>query len=378
MNKKLGYLSCYLALPLLMAAALTTEVRADGETIAVFTKNQTNPFFQTVRVGADNMAKTLNAKTLQYIPTKPDSIPEQLSQIEDVVVKKPSAIVFTPVDYKAMVPGVEKINEAKIPVINITDRSAGGKFVSFVGADDYSLGLETARFLLKTLGGKGNIVIIEGVKGSLTNVDRVRGFNDALKENAGAKLLASQPGNYQRLQALQVMENLMQSNAQIDGVSRRQRRHGGRRDRGARRRQPQGAGDRHQWHQGSDRRDQVRQIARERRLQRIFPRLPRHHDGDPIPAQPARHRRNRAEADRHHQGQLPAVRRAAGAAQLPDFRRSRQARRQVSVSIKTNMDGRRRGRPKNPSRKRRHHAIRHSRHRPHWRAADAARQLRRP
>ena len=164
------------------------------------------------------MAKALNAKTLHYIPTKPDSIPEQLSQIEDVVVKKPSAIIFTPVDYKAMVPGVEKINAAKIPVVNITDRSAGGKFVSFVGADDYSLGLETARHLLKTLGGKGNIVIIEGVKGSLTNVDRVKGFNDALKENSGAKLLASQPGNYQRLQALQVMENLMQSNSQIDGV----------------------------------------------------------------------------------------------------------------------------------------------------------------
>jgi ribose transport system substrate-binding protein len=52
----------------------------------------------------------------------------------------------------------------------------------------------------------------------LTNVDRVRGFNDALKENPDAKLLASQPGNYQRLQALQVMENLMQSNSQIDGV----------------------------------------------------------------------------------------------------------------------------------------------------------------
>jgi ribose transport system substrate-binding protein len=213
-QQKLGYL----ALPLLMAAAFTTEVRADGETIAVFTKNQTNPFFQTVRVGADNMAKALNAKTLQYIPTKPDSIPEQLSQIEDVVVKKPSAIVFIPVDYKAMVPGVEKINDAKIPVVNITDRAASGDFVSFVGANDYSLGLETARYLLKTLGSKGNIVIIEGVKGSITNVDRVRGFNDALKENPDAKLVASQPGNYQRLQALQVMENLMQSNPQIDGV----------------------------------------------------------------------------------------------------------------------------------------------------------------
>jgi ribose transport system substrate-binding protein len=206
------------ALSFLMATALTSRAHADGETIAVFTKNQTNPYFQTVRVGADVEAKAMNAKTLHYIPTKPDSIPEQLSQIEDVIVKKPSAIVFIPVDYKAMVPGVEKINDAKIPVVNITDRSAEGKFLSFVGADDYSLGLETARFLLKTLGGKGNIVIIEGVKGSLTNVDRVRGFNDALKENPGAKLLASQPGNYQRLQALQVMENLMQSNPQIDGV----------------------------------------------------------------------------------------------------------------------------------------------------------------
>eukprot|EP01035_Chromulina_nebulosa_P004799 gene4799-6540_t len=51
----------------------------------------------------------------------------------------------------------------------VTGRSAGGKFSAFVGADDYSLGLETARYLLKSLGGKGKIVIIEGVKGSLTN-----------------------------------------------------------------------------------------------------------------------------------------------------------------------------------------------------------------
>jgi len=205
-------------LMVLAAATIGTAARADNETIAVFTKNQTNPFFQAVRVGADAAAKTLNAKVLNYIPTKPDSIPEQLSQIEDVVVKKPDAIVFTPVDYKAMVPGVEKINAANIPLINITDRSAAGKFIAFVGADDYSLGLETGRYLLKAVGGKGNVVIIEGVKGSLTNIDRVRGFNDALKENPGVKLLASQPGNYQRLQALQVMENLIQSHPQIDGV----------------------------------------------------------------------------------------------------------------------------------------------------------------
>lgn len=209
---------CLAGLAGLAASVVATGARADGETIAVFTKNQTNPYFQTVRVGADNAAKALKAKTVHYIPTKPDSIPEQLSQIEDVVVKKPDAIVFVPVDYKAMVPGVEQINDAKIPVVNVTDRSSGGSFLAFIGADDYSLGLETGRYLLKALGGKGNVVVLEGVKGSLTSIDRVRGFNEAIKEAKGVKVLASQPANYQRLQALQVMENLMQSHPTIDGV----------------------------------------------------------------------------------------------------------------------------------------------------------------
>src|ERR1700751_1250335 len=149
-----GRETIYAGLTVLAAATTATAAWADGETIAVFTKNQTNPFFQAVRVGADAAAKSLNAKVLHYIPTKPDSIPEQLSQIEDLVVKKPDAIAFTPGDYTAMVPGVGKMNAANIPVVNTTDRSSAGKFVSFVGADDYSLGLETGRYLLKAMGGK--------------------------------------------------------------------------------------------------------------------------------------------------------------------------------------------------------------------------------
>jgi ribose transport system substrate-binding protein len=207
-------------LPAAVSAALACAgpALAANETIAVFTKNPTNPYFQAVRVGAETAAKALGANVIQYIPTKPDSIPEQLSQVEDVIVKKPDAIVFIPVDYKALVPAVEKINAAGIPVTNITDRVAGGNLVAYIGADDYNLGLSTGRALLKALGGKGNVVILEGVKGALTSTDRVRGFNDAIKEFPNVKLLASQPGNYQRLQALQVMENLIQSFPQIDGV----------------------------------------------------------------------------------------------------------------------------------------------------------------
>lgn len=191
---------------------------ADDEVIAVFTKNLTNPFFHNERVGAANAAAQLKAKVVQYTPTKPDSIPEQLSQIEDVVVKKPNAVVLVPVDYKAMVPGIEKLNAAGIPVINVTDRTSGGKIVSFVGIDDVQVAQTTAESLIKAIGGKGTVVIIEGVKGSISSQDRVKGFNDVVKKYPNVKLLASQPGNYQRLNALQVMENLLQTHRQIDGV----------------------------------------------------------------------------------------------------------------------------------------------------------------
>jgi ribose transport system substrate-binding protein len=208
-----------LLISILSIAGFTAgPVLADGETVAVFTKNQTNPFFESIRVGASKAAASVGVKVIQYVPIKPDSIPEQLSQVEDAIVKKPNALLFTPVDYKALVPVIEKVNAAGIPVTGLTDRLAGGQVVSFIGAEDYRLGLETGQSLLKAMGGKGNVVALEGVKGAISNTDRMKGFTDALKEFPNVKLVATQPANYQRLQALQVMENIMQTHAQIEGV----------------------------------------------------------------------------------------------------------------------------------------------------------------
>jgi ribose transport system substrate-binding protein len=192
---------------------------ASGEKLAAFYKNQVDPHFALVRAGVEAAAKDMGAGPVtHYAPTRPNNLAEQLSEIEDVTVKKPDAILFMAVDARGVVPAIEKVNAAGIPLVNYNDRVRGGKFVSYVAADDYNLGLDAGRYLLKALGGKGNVVIIEGVKGSTTSDDRVRGFRKAIEENPGVKLLASQPANYQRLQALQVTENLIQANPQIDGV----------------------------------------------------------------------------------------------------------------------------------------------------------------
>jgi ribose transport system substrate-binding protein len=102
--------------------------------------------------------------------------------------------------------------------VNITDKVERGQVVSFVGVDDYAVGLATARTLFKKMNGSGGIIILEGVRGVLTSSERLRGFRRALTEFPKIALLASQPANYQRLMALQVTENLLQSHPDIAGV----------------------------------------------------------------------------------------------------------------------------------------------------------------
>jgi ribose transport system substrate-binding protein len=199
-----------------MTAGLTHGVRA--ETIAVFTKNTTNPFSLAIRSGANAAAKVLGVDVVHYVPTTPDHAVEQGKLVDDAIAKKPDAIVFDPVDDKLMVPAVEKINAANIPAVDITDRSDGGKFLSYVLPDDYALGLATARYLFKALDGKGNVVILEGIPTNTTAIERLRGFSDALKEFPGVKLLASKSGNYQRKPAQGLMEGWIKQFPQIDGV----------------------------------------------------------------------------------------------------------------------------------------------------------------
>jgi ribose transport system substrate-binding protein len=87
-----------------------------------------------------------------------------------------------------------------------------------MGCDETNVSLNTGRFLLQKLNGRGNVIILEGVGGSENSANRVAGYKKALAEFPEVKLLASQPANFQRAQALNVTENLLQSYPQIDGI----------------------------------------------------------------------------------------------------------------------------------------------------------------
>jgi ribose transport system substrate-binding protein len=208
-------------IPVLIAVAMGAIALPHGasaESIAVFTKNTTNPFSKAIRTGSDFAAKKLSVEVSHYVPTTPDNVGEQTKLVDDAIAKKPDLIVFDPVENQKMVPAIDKMNAANIPVIEITDRAEGGKFVSSVLPDDYQLGLATARRLFKALDGKGNVVILEGIPTTTSSVERVKAFNDAIKEFPAVKLLASKSGGYQRKPAQDAMEGWIRQFPQIDGV----------------------------------------------------------------------------------------------------------------------------------------------------------------
>src|SRR5437879_12767677 len=128
---------------------------AGAETIGVFTKSAGNPIARAVRAGADAVAKANGITVFHYIPTSPDNVPQQTFLVDEALRAKHDAIVLTPVDVKAMLPSVQKINAVGVPVVNVGDRLSAGDIVAFVCSDDYSIALDTARALHKAMGGKG-------------------------------------------------------------------------------------------------------------------------------------------------------------------------------------------------------------------------------
>jgi len=173
---------------------VTALLPAGAETVATFTRNPSNPILRGVRIGGEIAAKSLDAEIVHFIP-RSEAPAEQLGLVDEVVRIKPDAIVFAPFDPKAMVPAVDKLNAAGIPVTNVNERLAGGNVVAYVGTDDYQLALTTARYLINAMGKKGNVVILEGPDNLPTSIARVKAYKDALKEFPDVKLLASKSAN---------------------------------------------------------------------------------------------------------------------------------------------------------------------------------------
>ena len=110
---------------LLASFAAPAHAAEANMTIAVFTKNSTNPAYEAFRIAADQIGRASGARVLHFVPKQPDNVDEQKAMVEQVLKDRPDAVIFIPVDDVAMVDSVKKLNDAKIPVVLVSNPLPG-------------------------------------------------------------------------------------------------------------------------------------------------------------------------------------------------------------------------------------------------------------
>jgi ribose transport system substrate-binding protein len=182
--------------------------------LAISTLN--NPFFVSLKEGAEKAAKEAGADLI--VVDAQDDTAKQISSVEDLIQKKVNVILINPTDSAAIATAVEAANKANIPVITVDRSAEGGQVVSHIASDNVKGGKMAGEFILEKLGGKGNIVELQGIAGTSAARDRGKGFHEAVDNKEGLKVVASQPADFDRAKGLSVMENILQSNKDIQAV----------------------------------------------------------------------------------------------------------------------------------------------------------------
>lgn len=147
----------------------------------------------------------------------------QFDQIQDMVSQNMDAIVVWPTSQNALIPAIRQAARSDIPVVtsNSPIGEAGRRYiVGHTGPDDCAQAEQSAEMLADSLGGNGNIVVVEGTPGYTVSILRKNCFLDKIADDyPGINILASQTAEWNREKAQTVMETfLTQFGDQIDGV----------------------------------------------------------------------------------------------------------------------------------------------------------------
>ena len=203
-----------LVISLAMILGVATQALAK-DTLALVVSTLNNPFFVTMKDGAQQKASELGYELIvldsQNDPSK------ELANIEDLTVRGVQAILINPTDSDAVSNAIRMINRTNIPVITLDRGATRGTVASHIASDNVAGGKMAGDYIATQLG-KGTLVIqLEGLAGTSAARDRGEGFSQSVTAN-GFNVLASQPADFDRTKGLNVMENLLAAHGEVKAV----------------------------------------------------------------------------------------------------------------------------------------------------------------
>jgi len=157
-------------------------------------------------------------KNVEFFLVTADNPQKQVNDVEDLMAKGINALVILAHDSAPLTPVVKKAYEKGIYVVSVDRGLTEPAQNVYIAGDNPGLGAVSAEWLGKAMGGKGQIVVLEGIP-CVINSERVDTFKQVMgKKFPGIKILDSQPAYWDTQKGLQVMENYLQKYKQIDAV----------------------------------------------------------------------------------------------------------------------------------------------------------------
>ncbi len=144
-------------------------------------------------------------------------VPGQIAHIRNFIAEGVNAIIVNPNSPTAFDPVFAQAKEAGILVIS-TDAEVSSPDATYVGIDQKAWGAAGAKWLAETLGGKGNVVAINGVAGHPANEMRVAGYKEVFGQYPDIKIVNEVNANWDQAQGQQAMQNLLATYPDINGV----------------------------------------------------------------------------------------------------------------------------------------------------------------
>ncbi|QXO15834.1 MULTISPECIES: ribose ABC transporter substrate-binding protein RbsB [Vibrio] len=203
---------------LISAALLSSTVSVSAQaqdTVAIVLSTLNNPFFVSMKDGAEAKAQELGYNLIvldsQNDPSK------ELSNVEDLTVRGVKAILINPTDSDAVSNAIRIANNSNIPVLTLDRGASRGKVVSHIASDNVVGGEMAGHYIMEKVGEKAKVIQLEGIAGTSAARERGEGFMNAVN-GSEMQLMASQPADFDRTKGLNVMENLLAANPDVQAV----------------------------------------------------------------------------------------------------------------------------------------------------------------
>jgi ribose transport system substrate-binding protein len=213
MNRTIASVAACSLLALAASAhAADKPLRSVGVTVG----DLANPFFVAIGQSATREAHKINPDAKVTVMSAKYDLNTQVGQIENFIANKVDVIVLGAADSKGIAPAVREAEKAGIVVVAV-DVSAEGAQAT-VMSDNTSAGAESCKYIAQQLGGKGNVVIVNGPPVS-SLIDRLTGCRAEFAKNPGIKVLSdNQNAGGSRDGGMTAMSNLLTAFPKIDAV----------------------------------------------------------------------------------------------------------------------------------------------------------------